>query len=494
MASKGYTIAVATDSRLFEQGVRMGIIKPVEEADDALTDLGKNRGLDELTDDLKDAQRATDKLGDEARDAAKQMQADYRRTGQAARDAAGDADGFGHAGTRGMRDVSEATAETADEFRGNLGEAISSFRGDLSDLVQIGQDTLGGLAGSGALGGIPGLFVLAAGAAGVGLLQGAIEKGQEKTEEWKAAVGELAQAFIDAGGDNTTAGVQRSVDKLKALATATDDVKLTDLRKDAESANVSFEKLARTWGGSEKDLRDLWRQVDGTNDSLWEQIRAAQQRGDANLEEKLRGEARATLELRQQIGQQIGVTHEATDAYKAWVAAGGPELQAKADALQSFADSVKSSLSDAGSAWEDYNQDGTTSLDEYNAHIEEQIKSINSYQENVKAISASVSQDALNYILSLGTDAAPIIQAFVDAPLDQQQRTAANWDSLGKQSSSAYKSALQNDLANSVVSGPKVVIDDVDTSRIPGLIQQTLNGHKFEVPVWANPRVGNAVQ
>lgn len=493
MASKGYVVNVATDTRLFEQGVRMGIIKPVEDADDALNDLGDNRGPADLTDDLQKAQRATDKLGDETRQSVKQMQSDYRRTGQIARDAA-DEGGHGWADStrKAAHDSGESLREFGSEAKQNMAETFSSFRGDASDFAQIMQDTLGGLASG--LSGIPAIAAVAAGAAGIGLTLNAIEQGKVKTEEWKQAVSELAQQLIDAGGDSTTAGVQRAVDKIKDLATATEGVKLTDLRDDAEAANVSFARLARTWGGSENDLRALWRQVDGTNDSLWEQIRAAQARGDANLEEQLRGEARATVELREQIGAQIGVTHEAADAYKAWVEAGGPELQAKADALQAFSDSVKSYLSEAGSAWEDYNKDGTTSLDEYNSHIEEQIGAVNKYQENVKAVAGVLSQDALNYILSLGTDAAPIIQAFVDAPLAQQERTAANWDSLGKQSSSAYKSALQNDLANSVVQGPRVVIDDVDTSRIPHMIQQTLDGHRFTVPVYAQPNIGRAVQ
>ena len=284
------------------------------------------------------------------------------------------------------------------------------------------------------------------------------------------------------------------MDKLKELATASEGVKLSDLAKDAETANVNFERLARTWTGSEDDLRGMWRELNRSNEAVWDSIRAAQKRGDnSNLEERLHAESAATMKLRDEIGQQIGVTQEATAQYEAYVKAGGPELDAKNRAIQAFSDSVQSALQDAGSAWEDYNDDGKTSLDEYNQHIEDQIKSIADYQANIKTLSGTLTQDALNYVLSLGEDAAPIIQAFVDAPLAQQQRTAANWASLGKQSSAAYKTALQNDLANSTVSGPHVVIDDVDTSRIPGMIQQTLNGHRFEVPVFATPKIGAAV-
>lgn len=431
---------------------------------------------DSLDDVARDSQRSAGKMETEYRDAARgvdqsneRLERSFRELAQASKQQTSKlGDELGSSTRRGTEEAGRSVEEFSSEAKQNIAETFSSFRGDATDFAQIAQDTLGGLVSG--LDGIPAVAAVAAGAAGLGLILGAIETGQVKSEEWREEVSQLAQSLIDTGKDGAPA-IDRIVDALKVLATATDDTNLKKLSDLADQAGVSFKQLGATWGGSSDDLRALWREADKNNEAIWESIRAAQARGDANLEEKYRGEARAALELRQEIGKQIGVTAEAEAQYEAYVAAGGPELQAKAEATQSYADSVASALHDAGSAWEDYNQDGITSLEEYNQHIEAQVQAIQQYQENMVSASATLSQEALNYIQSLGQDAAPILQAYVDAPLAQQQRTAANWAALGRAASANYTGTLKAGIPTSVPGTEIVARWRVDDSALRAAIR-----------------------
>lgn len=476
----GGKFSFGADAKDFQAAVKGDMIGPLQDLEKAVEKVDK-ADLDSLEKDFKSAQTATSKYNKELDEAVKNI----KEVQRSSRSAASDARKVGDDGEAGLHKFGKAGEEVSGELKQNLGETFSSFRGDASDLAQVFQDTLGGLASG--LEGIPAVAAVAAGAAGLGLVLGAIEKGNEQSEAWKESVSQLAQSLIDTGRDGGPA-IDRMVDALKTLATTTNNVNLKKLSDLADQANFNFKELGQTWGGSSQDLRVLWRELDSSNDAIWENIRAAQARGDANLEEKYRGEARAALELRQEVGKQIGVTKEAEEQYKAYVAAGGPELEAKAEATKAFGDSVKSALQDAGSAFEDFNKDGTTSLDEYNQHIEEQIAATQKYQENMVTASSTLSQQALNYIESLGEDAAPLLQAYVDAPLDQKQRTAANWAQLGAAAASNYTTNLKAGIPGSVP-GPVVNLTANDSA-----LRAAINAQRgVEIPVKLVPTRGGNI-
>lgn len=178
-----HEIGIAADGREFDRGIRNDVIKPLEKAEDALDDFGDaatdasreaGRGLDNLEDDLKRAQRQTERLTDEQKK-------------------------VGDVGDRSFRRVGGIGGEVSDELRQNLGETFSSFKGDLEDLPQIAQDTLGGLAGSGALGGIAGLAVTAAGAAGLGLISAEMQNQIEKAEALRERLAGVYQEAAEEG-------------------------------------------------------------------------------------------------------------------------------------------------------------------------------------------------------------------------------------------------------------------------------------------------------
>lgn len=201
MARSPIEIALASETKAFKQGIESGVIAPLEDAIKQLRELGDTDGADNLEAQLRDAQRATEKLGDETKITAAQIERDYRDAYRQARQASDE-------GTGRMR---EGAQEVTQEIGANLGEAVSSVRGNLSDLGQVGQDTLGGLAatlaGAGPAG-IAGAAALAAGAVGLGLVTAELQKQEEQAEALRTrmvdaykAAAEQGMTYIDVAGE-----------------------------------------------------------------------------------------------------------------------------------------------------------------------------------------------------------------------------------------------------------------------------------------------------
>jgi len=184
--ARGFEVAVGADGRAFNQAIRSDVIKPVEEAArslDELADAGEDagrdgsRGLQRLEDALKDAQRQSEKTERSL-------------------------DDIGDGGKSSFGKVQEGAQELSQEVGSNLGEAVSSFRGDLGDLAQVGQDTFGGLAATLASAGpwgLVGAAALAAAAIGAGGIAASIEDADARAQELRDRANEVASAWIDAG-------------------------------------------------------------------------------------------------------------------------------------------------------------------------------------------------------------------------------------------------------------------------------------------------------
>lgn len=205
---------------------------------------GAGRALDKLGDAGKDAGRDISTAGDRIegtfRDLQRQSERTTREVSKDARTAGkGMADGYKHAGDEGERSmhrIEEGAGEVRNEFGQNLGQAVSSFRGDLADLGQVGQDSLGGLAATVAgMGpaGLAGAFALAAGAAGLGLLTQGIQDAKEREEEAAQAAADWAAKFVESG---------------QTIATAADVIGgVTDIATDKDKYKKAGEN-AKKWG------------------------------------------------------------------------------------------------------------------------------------------------------------------------------------------------------------------------------------------------------
>lgn len=359
-------------------------------------------------------------------------------------------DGGGGLGSNIARDMDHGTqqaGESVETFRdeavSNLSEVASSFTGDITSVVDLVQGTLGGVVAD--LGPI-GLVAGTVAAAGVGLIGQAITGAQEDAEAFKQRVSDLANEFIETGRTGS-ASMGYIVDRLKEMATTTEDgvTSLKDLRQASDRSGTSYKDLATAASGHTDEIDKQIKSIEKQK-TEWQQSGQAILEADDALGSSAINRTKALDQTLGYLRDAKKASKEAAQEQKNFAEAGGPALQAAADATQAYADGVQSAYSEAGSAIDDFVKDGKFNLAAYNESMEASAKAISSYQDNVVTASADLSAQALQYIQSLGPDAAPALQAFVDAPLAQRERTARNWDQLGATSASSYNSKLQSDL------------------------------------------------
>lgn len=148
---------------------------------------------DEFKDTGRDGKRSLDDLEDGLRDVQRQSERTERSI-----------DDIGSVGHKGFGKMGEAAQEVTQEVGQNLGEAVSSIRGNLGDLAQVGQDTLGGLAatlaGAGPAG-IVGAAALAAAAIGLGGLAGEQQKLNAQVQHMKQYYADAWKSAVEGGRD-----------------------------------------------------------------------------------------------------------------------------------------------------------------------------------------------------------------------------------------------------------------------------------------------------
>lgn len=198
--AKGIDLSIAADTRSAMSAIQRGIIDPLEDVTELLEKTGREgkEAGDDLEKGMRDAQRRTDDAKDEIR----KLRDELNKAGRAGKKAGDDIDDGMRDGADNMRLVKEGAQEVTQEVGQNLGEAVSSIRGDLSDLGQVGQDTLGGLAatlaGTGPAG-IAGAAALAAGAVGLGLVTAELEAQKEAADAFKARISDAYRSAVEDG-------------------------------------------------------------------------------------------------------------------------------------------------------------------------------------------------------------------------------------------------------------------------------------------------------
>lgn len=247
----GIQIGIASETKAFKQGVETGIIKPLDKAVDALDDLGKSRGPDQLEDGLKDAQKASERLQDETKDTARTIEKEYRDSYRKLKDSADD----------GYSGVKEGARSAKEEVIQNFSEVASSFDGSAQGIADGIQGTFGGLASS-----LPLPLGLAAGA--IGVIGGTIASDwAANTEKMKEDANEWAQTFIENGGKVLTAGTiaAKGLDILQN--------QFEEVTKNATAWGVSQETAAAAMAGSQTALDQVTKSVGGLKDKYDEILR-----------------------------------------------------------------------------------------------------------------------------------------------------------------------------------------------------------------------------
>lgn len=253
MARSPIEIALASETKAFKQGIEAGVIKPLEDAIKKLRDLGDTDGADQLEAQLRDAQKATERLGDETKITAARIDREYR---DASRKAKSSLDDVGDAGKKGFGKAGEASSEFKGEALANLSEVTSAFDGSLESIGDLVQGTLGGVAAN-----LPVIGIAAAGAAAaVGTITEAFTKAGEATDEARdsayqygltvASVGEYADVT---GRINELTGSVEGLKRVQDIAAASgwaqlDVVKAMATGDGLPALFAAFEEGANTTG------------------------------------------------------------------------------------------------------------------------------------------------------------------------------------------------------------------------------------------------------
>lgn len=446
---------------------------------------------DATRDSARDAERSGDKIGDAYKDAGKEGERSAERLERAFKEAS---DATATSSKRGADDLARNTQqgtsrakadleELGNEARQNAAETFSSFDGSAESFADGLQGTLGGIVSS--LGPVGAAFG-ALGAIGLGTLMTQLAEGKERSEALEQATADLTAEYLETGRIGSTS-ISYLVDQLKELATAHADgeTSLADLNAVADKSGSSYEDLARAMSGNVDGIDDLLDRQRQLLEASKEQLTADQEglgyRDKAYSSDQIEGIEKYISYLE----QARDTTASAAEQTKLFNEAGGPALEAAAQATEDYASSVQDAYADAGAGVEDYVGGSVEALQKYTEEAAAQADAVAAYQQNMTALAGVLSAEALNYVASLGPAAAPLIADFVKAPLAQQQATADVWARLGSTSSSAFASKVENDL------GGRNFNANVNLRANPQQIIDALASRRYDIAV--NARVQNNI-
>ncbi len=353
-----------------------------------------------------------------------------------------------------IHDGTRKAAEGVDDFKGeaksSAKEAAASFSGEFSDVGDLIQEVLANaFEGFGPAG----LAAGAAAAAGIGLLIKGLQDAADAAAATKQATIDLAGELADVKGNPA------ALDWAAKLRTQLSEIvdtkewwefwqdqpktRLEQWSKAAKQYGLSIADMARSSTGDMGALERVTRQLDEQINRL--NATYVQTAGGGAEWQAAQPDLAALTALRDELTRQAGSVAAASDMYRTMQEAIGgvtttttETLPAASTATSDYTRAVQTALDGAGQSWEDYITKGKVNLAEYNKAIESERAAIVKYESNLRTASQALSGEALAYIQALGPAAAPLLQAYIDAPLAQKQRTAANWAVLGRTAKDSF--------------------------------------------------------
>lgn len=299
---------INVDAKLGASGFVKGakdMEKALDEVSEAMEDVAKSgdQDVDKLTDKLKEAKRAADEAAD-----------------------AGDRVGKGF--RKGTDEANEGVKDLKNNAESNAKEVTASFDGSVESIV----DGFQGLAAEAFEGfGPAGLIAGAALAAGIGLATAEFQRSEEAAKAAKERVAELGTAFIESGAD--TAQVEAFQEALKGIITNADDAaaKVDDLRKFTEKYGKSVpnvSEMAMAYAGNADAIESVTEQLEAAIDAEKEKEFRTKQGAEASKDKQdaYQGEIDKLEKIQEEAELAAQIEED-------WLASGGAEAQAKADAI-----------------------------------------------------------------------------------------------------------------------------------------------------------------
>lgn len=453
---------------------------------------------DALDDVAADSQRSAGKMESEYKDAARgvqqsndRLERSFQELANASKQSTKQAGDDFELSTREKSKLSKETIrEIGDEAKQNAAETFSSFDGSAQSFVDGVQGTLGGLVSS--LGPV-GLAVGAAGALGIGLINGALQNADTNSQQFKADVADLTQALIDAGNTGEVK-LERVVQILQKLATAGDEsgVTLEKLNNLTSRSKNSFEDVAQAYAGNTSALHDLVKAGKERLEQLQREGAAVDTSAEAHDQHaaSITDEANAQKDLNSYLEQAAQKADAAAKADKLYAESGAPAIAAKATAVQNLGQAYQDAAGDVT----DYTdaETGAFDTDAYVAGFEKKAQALADFATNMQKAAVTLSPEAVAFLQQQGTDAASqLVSAYVNGTAAQQQQLAKVWSQAGSASSASYMNSFQGGIP-SQIAGPDIVARwKVDDSALQAAIRSQVN---VTVPVkLVDPRTGKAV-
>lgn len=426
--AKGISINFLADVRDFLKGTK-NVEDELDDVADSLDDVARegDQATEKLEDSFRDLAKATKKAGDDVGD---NMRKGYKQAEE---------------GADALKENAQSNAkEVTASFDGSVESIIDGFQGLASEAFE-GFGPAGAVAG----------FALAA---GIGIATAEFQKTEEAAKAAKERIGELGIAFIESGAD--VAQVEAFQEALKGIVTNADDAsaKIDDLRKFADKyaqTGVKVEELAMAYAGNADAIK-----------SVNEKLQLAIELEKENQAQATNAAAVNASKSRQEAYEQeiakIQSIQEETQAAQAieeaYLASGGAEAQAKADAIGLINDAYDEVV---GSV-EDFinSESGVLDVDAYLAAIDAREKALDEYQTALAKSGLSTEQkEALN---AMGVDAASAwLKGYESATPEQQRKLKKSLTEASKENSGVARTEIEKAFEKPVNAKVKV---DADTS------------------------------
>lgn len=475
MASKGYSVGLAVDGSAARKGIETGLIDPVENAQEALIELGKSKGPEQLEKDLDAAAQATKDLKKETKATAEAIADEYRRSYAQMKDAQRDANRSAEAGMEELKDESRSTAK----------EAAASFDGSAESIVDMFQEvSANAFAGFGPAGVIAGIAV----ASGIGVATQAFSDNQAASEEATQRVREYGLQIIEAGRDS--AALEYVSENLKAIVSNSDDA--AKKLKDIQALTKKFPALAG-------DTAALAKAYAGNSDAIEFMIKKTEELAAAQVTGKERSAGITEAHKRNRdelegVADELRRVQEETKTAQAieeeWLASGGQEYLNRAALI----DQMNSAYDDAAGAVEDYinKETGVMDTDRYIAAMNAKLSALGEYQTLLA--SSSLSTSAKTYLGTLGEQAAAtLMQSYKNGTAAQKASLDKIWSEAGKSNSGQYVSGVKNAIPDRIDKAPKVGVDTSDAQAELNRFAANNQGKSITLTIIGKDRAGRVV-
>ncbi|MBH0054485.1 hypothetical protein I6E74_09940 [Salinibacterium sp. SWN139] len=469
--TKGIEIGIGSETKAFKQGVESGVIEPIEDAIDALDDLGKNKGTDKLEDGFEAAQKASKELKQEVSETADNIERDFKKS-------YADMKNSSESGTtKAKADLKEL----GNEAKMNAAETFSSFDGSAESFADGIQGTLGGIVSSlGPVGAAAG----AAGALGIGLIMSKMDEAREGSEEFQERVSDLTDDMLDFG----TVGKRSSeavADSFNDLATSTEDGadNLKEMQKIAERLSSPLDDVTKAYLEGGGALDDLIRKTEDLQEKEQERFEESVAQGGSAYDGLVSGGIKYENQLKGQLDllkEQRAAIEAAQDAELLALSAGATEYEVKVGLIKS----IDSAYDDAAGAVTDFinEESGLFDVAAYIAAMEAKSEALKNYQDDLA--NSGLSDDAKKFLNEEGAEAAAtMVQGYKDASPAQQAQLSAIWSEAGRDNSGEYVKTGQQGFDGAKLNAPEIIMKDPDVNGTVNSIQNKLNQRSVTVKV-----------